>query len=399
MIQILSTIGVKFFLIILSLIGSVVSARYLGPESRGDFFYWTSITALIIQFGSFGLQSSNTYSLIKRKVNISLILSNSLYVAIFSGSFGCFIAVLINKINGDNNFSIFTIPSILILSILGLNYLFLSNLLIAKNKIKEFNYIELISKICSISLCIITTIIWRNPIYVLYTLCLSEIFSLLVLIFLFKKDFKVNKPNLEVFRGAANFGFKAYTICTLSSLVPKINIFVLRPEVSAVSFGEWSVSAQMFDVLCIVPASISLLLFPKMLRDKNPLKLLKKYTILFTLFSLSFSFIFYKIGYRFLYLLYGEEYKSVYELLLWSLPGFLSYGIITLISQYLASKGFPKTIIPAWIIILITHFFITTHLIPIVGTAAPYLSMSISYFLGCGIFLLLVKRLSNNLSN
>ena len=83
--EVLGTLIVRVLLIAAGFISSIITARFLGPEGRGVFFYWTTLAAFAIQFGNLGLHSSNTYLLTKGRARLSSLAANSLWVSIIGG--------------------------------------------------------------------------------------------------------------------------------------------------------------------------------------------------------------------------------------------------------------------------------------------------------------------------
>ena len=59
--DVLQVLGTRVAALAISLGGSVILARALGPEGRGEFVFALTVAALIAQVGNIGLLSSNTY--------------------------------------------------------------------------------------------------------------------------------------------------------------------------------------------------------------------------------------------------------------------------------------------------------------------------------------------------
>ena len=84
--HIIWTVFVRGLIIAAAFLSSVITARLLGPEGRGIFFYWTTLIVLAVQFGNLGLHSSNTYLLSGGQARLSTLAGNSLWVSLVAGT-------------------------------------------------------------------------------------------------------------------------------------------------------------------------------------------------------------------------------------------------------------------------------------------------------------------------
>ncbi len=76
---------------------SLLTASYLGPTGRGDYFFVTTLALLLTQFAHLGLASSNTYLVSRCKDLFSPLLINSVWVSLVVGMLCAFIlAIIIN---------------------------------------------------------------------------------------------------------------------------------------------------------------------------------------------------------------------------------------------------------------------------------------------------------------
>ena len=71
----------------------------------------------------------------------------------------------------------------------------------------------------------------------------------------------------ELFRRGFRYATKAYLITLLAFLVLRSNIFLLRRHYGPAELGLYSIAAQIADVLSIVPQSVALVLFPRLVRE------------------------------------------------------------------------------------------------------------------------------------
>ena len=74
--QVLWALASRALLIAAGFISSIITARILGPDGRGVFFYWVTLSAVIIQFGNLYLHSSNIHYLAKERLQLSILVAN-----------------------------------------------------------------------------------------------------------------------------------------------------------------------------------------------------------------------------------------------------------------------------------------------------------------------------------
>jgi hypothetical protein len=65
---------------------SVIVARLLGPEGRGQFAIAVALSAIGVQFGNLGLATSNTYFVSKDRGLLAVLLGNTFLVALGLGA-------------------------------------------------------------------------------------------------------------------------------------------------------------------------------------------------------------------------------------------------------------------------------------------------------------------------
>ena len=79
------TFASKVAVLLLTVLSTVVVARALGTTGRGAVAVAFSFTLLLVQFGSFGLQSANPYFAARDPKQLGRIVSNSLWFALIFG--------------------------------------------------------------------------------------------------------------------------------------------------------------------------------------------------------------------------------------------------------------------------------------------------------------------------
>jgi O-antigen/teichoic acid export membrane protein len=77
--------------------------------------------------------------------------------------------------------------------------------------------------------------------------------------------------------------------------------------------------------------------------------------------------------------MYGPEFSEVVELYYWLLPGVFALGMITIISNHLAGRGYPTEAVYIWIAGLALNVLLNVTLLPTRGLYIASLASTIAY--------------------
>ncbi|WP_263260786.1 oligosaccharide flippase family protein [Pseudomonas sp. RIT-PI-S] len=378
--QVIGTLGVRGLLIAAGFISSVVTARLLGPEGRGVFFYWATVASLIVQFGNFGLQSSNTYFLAKGRARLVNLSTNALLVSIFGGlTLGCSVFVVRYLISGQTvdgwEYAVATVA----LACSGLYFMFGSNLLIALGRISAYNKFELANRyLVLVAIVAVAWVLPSAPILLLTSAAISMLVCLPLYYYLRRLD-PGWSPSLSLIGQGIGYAARAYIITALGFMVLRLNTFLLQYFIDDSSLGVWSIAAQLIDVINVIPSTVALILLPKIMRDRDPYTLMRRSLWFVGGILLGVCILMIILGHYFIVQAYGERFAEAYTILLWGLPGVFCLGLISIYSQYLASAGMPLAQAWVWGSGLVIEMLLSFWLIPIKGLSGGMISMSCAY--------------------
>ncbi|HEX3048420.1 MAG TPA: hypothetical protein VHY08_26970, partial [Bacillota bacterium] len=79
----------------ISLLATIITARFLGPEGRGEFIFITTVGAIIAQFGNFGLHAGNTYLVAQDQKLLGGLLANSFWISLLAGGLAFFFTTFV----------------------------------------------------------------------------------------------------------------------------------------------------------------------------------------------------------------------------------------------------------------------------------------------------------------
>lgn len=378
--QIFWTVVTRGLLISASFLSSVVTARMLGPEGRGVFFYWTTLAAFAIQLGNVGLHASNTYYLAKRQAPFSVLAVNSLWVSLIVGSVVGGILTSILWLSGRplHDEWMLLLPTLLSIPA-GLYFLLGTNLFVALQRFGEYNGFELVNRYAGLMIVFVAAWFYKTPESLVAAIALISAFVCVILYQRLRRLGGKGLPSLTIFCRGLGYGLRAYIVAALALLVLRLNALILEHFVPASSLGVWSIAAQLLDVVVIVPATFALVLFPKLAESDNPYRLMRSQLRVVTVVLATICLVTILLGHNVIVLAYGEQFSAAYEMLLWGLPGALALGLIAILSQHLAAAGIPMMLLAIWCAGLGIEFALAIVLVPAHGGVGAMAALSTAY--------------------
>src|SRR5437016_718487 len=84
--NILLTVATRFVIYGLLCLINVATARFLGPEGRGEYYIAVTFVVLTTQLCNLGIHSSNSYYVAKNESLLAPLLANSVWVSLVMGA-------------------------------------------------------------------------------------------------------------------------------------------------------------------------------------------------------------------------------------------------------------------------------------------------------------------------
>lgn len=391
--QVLWTLVVRVLLIAAGFISSIFTARFLGPEGRGFFFYWTTLAAFAIQFGNLGLHSSNTYLLSKGHARLSALAANSLWISLIGGGLlGALLGLSIWLVDGLNGERLTLIWPVLLMIPSGLYFLLGTNLLVAEGLISEYNGFELANRYLGLAAMFFAAWCWGSPEALLVIMGVAAGLMCLPLYRRLRVLGGDGGGSFLLIRQGFGYAMRAYLAAALGFAVLRLNTLLIEKYRDAETLGVWSISAQLLDVILVIPSTIALVLSPRIMRSEQPYQLMQTQLRLVSITLVAVCAVVGWLGHDFIMLVYGNAYAGAYTMLLWGLPGIFALGLTSILSQYLASAGIPLTLVFIWMTGLVVELVLALWLIPIHGGIGAMLALSAAYLLILGMVWVLAAK-------
>jgi O-antigen/teichoic acid export membrane protein len=385
------TFATRIGLLLIGLMISIAVTRILGPEGRGRYAVAAALSSLIIQFGNFGLHTSNTYSVARDPKLLGPLLGNALTLSCVVGAASALLAELILtfwpslvEIRG-------ALLTLTLLSVpLGLGQMLTHNLLVGLHELRAYNKLELAASIITAALigCIILLRLVTVETVFLTGLAgtgISFLWSVLRLRALLTTPIRISPA---LFSQNLRYGMKAYLVCLFGFVLLRIDVFMVQYILGEAQTGYYSVATALADLLYLLPSVIGMVLFPKL--SANPVRserwrLTRRVTFTVVAFMITFSVLAALFSRLVIRLVLGEVFLPAAAPFVVLSVAMVFYGGNTPVSNYLASEGFPAIAIYVWVVAAIVNIGLNVVLIPAYGiqgaAAASLVGYGIVFFI------------------
>jgi O-antigen/teichoic acid export membrane protein len=345
------TVTSRLALTVFGLLSSIISARTLGDAGRGDYFFMITLSATIVQFTNLGLPVAATYYVAQDRRLASSVVANAFWISVVAASgTGICLALIAQATGMLQNTPVSFLFLAAILAAPTLFFMIVANVLTGQERFTQFNVLEAVSRAIALAAVIVAAVIGvRAGGFVGASIVAWAIASATIGFAVLRGTRVRVRFDADLFRRGFRYSTKAYLITLLAFLVLRANIFLLRRHFGPAELGLYSVAAQISDVLAIVPQSIALVLFPRLVREAGTRWSATKRAALTTggvmIVVCGLAAL---VGGPVIRLLYGASFAPSANVLRIMLPGVLCLAVANILSQYLAAEGIPRILLAVW---------------------------------------------------
>lgn len=401
----LLTIITRILQLIFAIVTSIIIARVLGPEKKGIYTLAMLLPLLLINFTNLGIGPANVYYIGKRKYNINNIFGINIIFAIIISLFTVIIGIFIIYFFSMNLFPRVE-KNYLYLALLIIPFnLFVSytvNIFLGMQKIKKYNYVNLLQKILFLAL-IIFLFIWLKceVELALWANILSYALISIILFYNFKKELGkiIFETKKELLKNYFQYGIIINLTNILSFLHLRIDSFMLNLFLNPAAVGFYSISVALAEKLWIISQSAGTILFPKVSSENDNIKI-KNFTPIvcrnILMFSIIGSIALLFFGAKIIVLLYSKEYSASISSFKILLIGIIAISGASILSNDLSGRGKLRENMYINIFSIILNIILNVILIPKFEIEGAAWATSVSYSLTFFMRLLVYSRTSGN---
>ena len=387
------TLGTRLLMIVNSVAAGVIVARWLGAKGVGELAVINVAVATVVQLGSCGLPSSNTYFIAQDPAHFRAATINSL---LFALTIGTLLAVALSGVASLRPDWFNFIPTDLIriasvqipfqlLTLIGLN------ILLAGGKIREFNLLDLAAQSFVLVNAFLVLVVFGLGLDALVkfntaTSVLVTIVISVLLVVVGKKLVQSRwRADAALLRRMITYGLKFHISVLVGAIIFRADLLVVNHFRGAAEAGVYSVATQFSLLLMLLPGVIATLLFPRVTSEQDASGettwLVTKHTatimLVCCLVTVPVSFL--------LPWVYGAAFGDATWLLLILLPGVYLIGLESVLVQHFNALGLPRAIPAYWLVTLILNLVLVFALVPQFGAYGAAIASTVSYALIFGL--------------
>ncbi len=370
---------------VIGLISSVVITRMLGPDGRGVFITAMTLVSIGMQFANLGLHSSNSYYLSRDSSLLNAIVANSVLLALGLGFFvGGGLVIIVNASSmavtlnsGILSYLFLSIPA-------GLAYMLTINLLVVIDKVALFNYIEIgVKLIILIFVLIVSSVLGPTPDLFMQTALIAQLIGFLLISRVLNFDFsKLRNASVKLIFEQIPFAFRSYIASLLGFLMLRSDILMVQSMSGNKEVGYYSVGVAIVDMIYFIPASIGLILFPKLAKMPDPMmrRRLVWRAFFFTGGILIFTSLSIYICATFIVeTMYGYAFLPTVPMLNILLLAIIFYGLSSILTCQLLANGLPWSSIWIWLLGFLMNVGLNFVLVPSWGGEGAAIASVFAY--------------------
>jgi|ERR1700754_1872217 len=383
------TLGTRVLMIVNSVAAGIIVAHWLGAKGVGELAVINVAVTTIVQLGSFGLPSSNTYFIAKDRAHFRAATVNSFLFAAVIGS------LLAEALSVAASFRPdwfgFVPPDLIRIASLQIPFLLLTliglNILLALGKLREFNLLDLLSQSVVLINALLILIVFGRGLDALVRLntVTSVLVSIVVVVLLVAGGKKLVdskwRADAALLRRMITYGLKFHISVLAGAIIFRADLLVVNHFRGAAEAGVYSVATQFGLLLMLLPSVIATLLFPRVTAEQDAhgetTWLVTKHTALIMLVcclaAVPVSFL--------LPLVYGAAFSNATMLLLILLPGVYLIGLESVLVQHFSALGLPRAIPVYWLVTLVVNLVLVLALVPQFGAYGAAIASTVSYAL------------------
>jgi O-antigen/teichoic acid export membrane protein len=398
------TLGSQFIVLTVSVVTSIITARVLGPEGKGQLVLILLIPLLSLTFGKFGIGHAVNYY--ASRVSSTKLILNGLVLSVISGLLLLLLLIPTITILKGVFFEGISKKNLIVISFAVPFYLltnFLTVLLQGLYKINRMNFLMIVQPVIYLFFVIIfvgTRKMGVDGAILAWVITLLIAFSLSILIVIkeFRSDVISLKIDFPIMRKMLFFGFRTHIGNLLKDLSYRGDILVVSYFLTPASVAYYAIAMNLAELILKIPNAVGLVLLPRIshmsaedAKSFTPTVLRKVLLPVVAISSLVFFF-----SDEIVNLAFGKEYLPSSSALLFLLPGVVALTVWKIIANDIIARGHPFKYSLTSALAFLTMIIMDMLLIPKLGINGAAIASSIAYISATFAIILFYRRISGN---
>lgn len=398
------TFSSQILIFALAFIASIILARALGPTGRGIYALIILVPAVMLKFGSLGIEAANVYFTGSKQYEVKDIISNSLISALLLGLTlmllfwgASYLNIFQNFLNSNQIDSVLLWLVVLTVPF-SLMFGFLNSIILGKEEIVKYNKINIFHNFLRLITIIVFLVILKQGILgAVVSHVLAVVGGTLFVILLIRKIGKITLCyKLRLFKDSTVYGLKAYFGNIIQFFNYRLDMFLVAIFLDPAAVGFYSIAVGVAETFWMLPGAITAVLFPRIssLNSAEANKLTPRVARHTFFIIFAFSLILALLAKPLIKILFGSLFLPSVMPLLILLPGIIALGGAKTLTADLAGRGKPQFGTYASFVSLAVNIPLNLWLIPKWGISGAAFSSSVAYILSTLIVIIAFIKIS-----
>jgi len=380
-----SSLFVRVTAMLAGLLSSIVTARVLGADGRGLYFFVVTLALLATQIGTFGQHAWNAYRAARVPEDAPALLGNSLAQALLGAPLIALAVVFGARLAGSGQSAGALALLAVVLTPASLFLILGSHILVGLGRIADFNRAQLLGAVLPFA-CIAAAALARPTVGAL--LIASAAGSCAACAWLLKtlrgRHPAPRSSGPRLLRDGLGYAARAFVVGGLSMIFVRLNVLLLERLAPTQELGWYSIGAQFMDALVMLPASVALVLFPRLATPGGggwPATV--RVAAWVGGCAVAVCGLLWIVLPWLVPLAFGPDFQPAVRITRYLLPAVVALSATSVLSQLPAARGFPPGTVAAWLAALTLNAVLCFGLVPARGALGAAAALSISAAFAC----------------
>ncbi len=388
--------------LVVGLVISVVTARALGPEGRGEYNLLILIITTLTALFNFGIPGSNTYFVAQKKIEKGKLMRASFFIAVWLSLFSFLLLYILFRLDylpylfPVDRLTTTMVVSFAIIPIVFFN-VFAQGIIVGENKIYLNNYIYLGSQTTQAATLAVAYALGILSVQLAIALfAMSNLVSFIIIIVSYRSmffSFGSHKMEWREYRQLFVFSTPLQLSNIIQFLNYRLGMFIVNYFLGAASVGLFFMAVNLAEILWLLSTSMAAVLLPTVAAQHQQSKMISVKAAAASLaLTLGAAALTVPIAPFAIVHLFGKDFAGSVEPFIILLPGIAIFSVTNVLATYILGIGKPGFNTVISLIALIFTVVLNVMLIPRYGISGAAFASSISYIiLSCLTLAIFVK--------
>ena len=376
----------RITIVLIGLLYSALTARYLGTELKGETAYISSVVSTIGIFTSFGLHQAYPYyrKTFGKQSIVSKYMSNVVLLHLVYLAICIFVACFSNSLE----------MIVIALFVPIASYYRIASYVSTIEKPNQIQLIGLIVEIIEIIVILILLFTIPANFWIAITILVAkEIIQSIIFTAKIGGEIRIRNIDLRLLFEMTKYGFFPMIALLLSTMNYRVDTIMMKHMdcITTSQIGVYSIGIALANKVLLIPGAINTILLAKLSRDKGPEEVAMATRCCLPVALLTCLGII-VLGRPFISFIYGGEYAGAYEVTVATMIGIVAIMYYQMIVTYNNVNRLQKMNIVLLSVAVIANMIMNFILLPIMNIVGGAVASTVSYTLCAILFIGYFKK-------